>query len=186
MMATSDRNTHRRGSIRLHGYDYSQHGIYFITICTQDHLNLFGKIANGAMHENEAGMMVRSVWEDLPSFYPGTETDEFVVMPNHVHGIVAVVKTAPDGHSDSGGPSAQVRGLSLPDIVHRYKTLTTKRYSDAVEQLQWPRYPGRLWQRNYYEHIVRDESSLNQFRQYILDNPAQWADDHELGPASRR
>jgi len=185
-----DPEKHHRRSIRLKGYDYSQAGAYFVTICTQNRACLFGEVVDGEMRINEAGRMVQSVLDEMPTFYPGVEIDAFVVMPNHVHVIVVLVGATPCGRPTVGGQTqgrAQAQGqaqgpaptLSLPDVVHRFKTLTTKRYADGVKQLGWPPFPGRLWQRNYYEHIIRNEESLNRIRVYITNNPLQWDLDRE-------
>lgn len=179
-----------RRSIRLRGYDYSQAGAYFMTICTQNRECLFGEIVDGEMRLNAAGEMVQTVWDEIPAHYPGIDIDEFVVMPNHIHGIIVIVGAAPcgrpfqgqsrdgqahDGQSRDGlarGPAPT--GLSLPDMVHRFKTMTTKRYVDGVKQSGWPPFSGKLWQRNYWDHIVRNESEMDRIREYILNNPAQW------------
>lgn len=173
---------HHRRSIRLKDYDYSQAGAYFITLCTAGRECLFGEIVDGDMHLNPAGRMVQNVWDELPMHYPGIEIDAGVVMPNHLHGITVInsVGATPRGHPDLGqarGPAPT--GLSLPDVVHRFKTMTTKRYIDGVRQLGWLGFSGRLWQRNYYEHIIRDEASLTRIREYITNNPRQWALDRE-------
>jgi len=203
---------HHRHSIRLKGYDYTQAGAYFITICTHGRECLFGEVVDGEMRLNDAGRMIESVWNEMPAFYPGVNTDGFVVMPNHVHGIVVlvgatagdVVGAAPRGRPRSGRVSergqpqgvvptgvgsspGQAQGpaptgvpmLSLPDVMHRFKTMTTKRYADGVKHSGWVPFSGRLWQRNYYEHIIRDEESLNRIREYIVNNPLQWALDRE-------
>jgi len=182
---------HRRRSIRLKGYDYSRAGAYFVTVCTQNRECLFGEVVGMEMVLNGAGRMVQTVWEDMGVYYSGVKTDEFVVMPNHVHGIIVLVGATPRGRPDSlnrtdagdGIHSGQAQGpaptLSAPDVVHRFKTLTTKRYADGVKQSGWPTFSGRLWQRNYYEHIIRDEASLDRIREYIVNNPAQWALDWE-------
>jgi len=202
--------TRHRRTLRLKDYDYAQAGAYFVTICTQERLCLFGHIDEGQMRLSAAGQMIQRVWDEIPMFYPGTETDAFVVMPNHVHGIIVLtgaipqdfpvraapcgsppvigVGAAPCGRPIDGqarGPDGQARGpaptgaLSLPDVVHRFKTLTTKRYADGVKQCGWPAFPGRLWQRNYYEHIIRDERALARIREYIANNPRQWARDRQ-------
>jgi REP element-mobilizing transposase RayT len=184
-----DPQRHHRRSIRLKGYDYSQAGAYFVTICTQNRVCLFGEVAEGEMWFNDAGQMVETVWGELPIFYPGVDIDGFVAMPNHIHGIIVLVGAAPRGRPDLAPPQAmgQARGpaptLSLSDVVHRFKTMTTKRYADGVKQWGWMPFPDRLWQRNYYEHIIRDEESLNRIRQYIVDNPACWAMDRENSQA---
>ncbi len=205
---------HHRRSIRLRGYDYSKAGAYFVTICTQNRECLFGHIIDGQMRLNDAGGMIQTVWDEMPLNYPGIETDEFVVMPNHIHGIVVIgVGACPCACPDSGRPQPQktqpqktktgrpqpgpqagqpqgvaptginptgataTSKLSLPDVVHRFKTMTTKRYTDGVKQHQWRRFPAKLWQRNYWEHIVRNEPDLNRIRKYICNNPTQWALD---------
>jgi putative transposase len=183
----SDPNHHHRRSIRLKGYDYTQLGAYFVTICTQNRACLFGEVVDGTMLLNDAGRMIQTAWDDIPVHYAGVAIDAFVVMPNHIHGIVVLVGAAPCGRPPLGqaSSSGQARGptptmaISLPDVVHRFKTLTTKQYADGVKQSGWLPFPGHLWQRNYYEHIIRDEESLSRIRQYIADNPAQWALDRE-------
>jgi len=197
---------HHRRSIRLKGYDYRQAGAYFVTICTQDRAFLFGQVVHDEMQLNDAGKMVYDVWNDLPAFYPGVQTDAFIVMPNHIHGIIILVgadprvcpNAGPRACPDSGpracpgqpsvgvGPraySGQPQGgaptLGLPDVVHRFKTMTTKRYADGVRRLGWEPFRGRLWQRNYYEHIIRNEKSLNRIREYILTNPMRWELDRK-------
>jgi len=196
---------HHRRSIRLKGYDYTQAGAYFITICTNNRECLFGEVVGGDMRLNDAGRMVESVWNAMPASYPDVTTDAWVVMPNHVHVIVILsgagtgacpygdatghpgdaVGAAPRGRPhggpspNAGQPQRVARTLSVPDVVHRFKTMTTKRYADGVKQSGWAPFSGRLWQRNYYEHIVRNEASLSRIRQYIADNPARWGFDRE-------
>ena len=167
---TYDSAIHHRRSIRLRGYDYSSAGAYFVTMCAQNRELLFGDIVEGSMILNGAGMMVQTVWDEIPSHYPGIEIDEFIVMPNHLHGIIIIVGAAPRGRPGSGQ-------LSLPDIAHRFKSMTTKRHVDGVKQNGGRAFPGKLWQRNYWEHIVRNESGLNRIREYIRNNPARWESD---------
>jgi REP-associated tyrosine transposase len=176
-----DPNHHHRRSIRLKGYNYTQPGAYFVTICTKNRACLFGEAVDGKMLLNDAGRMVQTVWDEMPVHYVGVAIDTFVVMPNHIHGIVVLVGAAPCGRPPLGqaqGPAPTI-GISLPDVMHRFKTMTTKQYANGVKCSGWLSFPGQLWQRNYYEHIIRDEKSLNHIRQYIADNPAQWALDRE-------
>ncbi|HXH08955.1 MAG TPA: transposase [Alphaproteobacteria bacterium] len=186
-----DPEHHHRRSIRLKGYDYTQPGAYFVTICTQNRACLFGEVVDGKMLLNDAGRMVQTAWDEIPVHYAGVAIDAFVVMPNHMHGIVVLVGAAPCGRPRLEAPTlGQAQGpaptiaMSLPDVVHRFKTMTTKRYADGVKQRGWSPFPGRLWQRNYYEHVIRDTKCLNSIRQYIADNPAHWALDREnpVGP----
>ena len=169
-----------RRSMRLPGYDYSQPGAYFLTVCTQNRQCLFGEIENTQMRLSDAGQMVQVVWKELTLRYPGVETDAFVIMPNHVHGIIILVGAGPCACPDTiGQPQGVAPTRGLPDVVHHFKTMTIKRYSDGVQQWQWPPYKEKLWQRNYYEHIIRDDKQLNRAREYILNNPLQWALDED-------
>jgi REP element-mobilizing transposase RayT len=193
------RNTvrgHRR-SIRLGGYDYASEGAYFVTICTQDRACVFGTIGDGVIQANDAGRMVERWWNELPRAFADIETDAFVVMPNHVHGVVVLVgadqRVCPDGDATHGADDRVDRGghigpplrnrpprrASLPRIVQWFKTMTTNEYIRGVRNRAWPAFRGRLWQRNYYESIIRDEDSLNRVRAYVSANPARWLTDRD-------
>jgi REP element-mobilizing transposase RayT len=176
----------RRNSIRRAGYDYSRTGAYFVTICVQDQLHLLGAIENGAMICNDAGAMVRKAWQSIPQKFPTTALDEFVVMPNHIHLLLwldaNVVGAAPRGRPQDDG---QARGPAptemrpvmkpaLPDVMEWFKSLTTANYRHGVYDHNWTPYPGKLWQRSYFDHIVRTEEALAQIRIYIRENPARW------------
>ena len=169
---TYDPAIHHRRSIRLDGYDYAREGAYYVTVCAEERQRLFGHVIEGHMVLNDAGRMVQAVWDELPAHYPGVGIDMFVVMPDHIHGIVYLgagrcARSA--GFRPDDTPATA--GMSLPDVVNRFKTMTTKRYADGVKQSGWPRFPGTLWQRNYYEHIVRNDADLNRIREYIRNNP---------------
>jgi putative transposase len=180
-----DPDKHHRHSIRLKHYDYSHAGAYFITICTQDKKCLFGEIIGGEIRLNEAGNMVQTIWNELPKNYPGVDIDIFVVMPNHFHGII-IVGAGPRACPKFGQPQGVApTQLSLPDVVHRFKSLTTTRYRHAMGKFGQILLRGHLWQRNYYEHVIRDESDLARIRQYIMDNPVRWEDDEE-NPINQR
>ena len=291
-----DPNRHHRRSIRLKGYDYSQAGAYFITICTQDRACLFGKVVNGEMRLNDAGRMVLAEWNMLPERFPHVVLDAFVVMPNHVHGIVVITNpatddtattaptivgtglvpvpnagtmgavpnagamgaapdagtmgtvpdagamgavpdagtmgAAPDAGTMGAAPDAGTMGAvpnagtmgavpddgattrvaptaativgtglvpvpnagattrvaptvgdivapTVGDIVGAFKSRVTVEYIRGVKTSGWPPFRGRLWQRNYYEHIIRNERALNAIRQYIIENPRRWQMDRE-------
>lgn len=181
---------HHRRSIRLRGYDYTQAGLYFVTLCVQNRECLFGEIMDGGMRLNDAGKMIRAVWDEIPAHYPDADIDAFIAMPNHIHGIIAIVGAGPRACPDHGQPlhhglprGVAPTGLSLPDVVHRFKTMTTKRYTDGVKQLGWPPFSAKLWQRNYWEHIIRNESECHRVREYIHNNPFQWERD-SLHPAT--
>jgi REP element-mobilizing transposase RayT len=123
--------------------------------------------------------MVQQAWADLSQHYPGVETDAVVVMPNHLHGVIVLLGGL---GSSSVLPDPRVKaapGLKLGDIVHRFKSLTTHRFADGVKGRGWPAFRGRLWQRNYFEHVIRDRGSLDRIREYIAANPAHWPSDSE-------
>ncbi len=185
-----DPDIHHRRSIRLKGYDYMQSGAYFLTICTHQRECLFGTVVDGNMQLNAAGEMVQSVWNDLPHRYPNVQLDELMVMPNHIHAIIALVGAPLVGAQflnsqfvNNSTPNSQEtghpQGAPLPDIIGGFKSITTTQYIAGVKQRHWPSFKGKLWQRNYYEHIIRNENDLNRIREYILNNPMQWLLDTE-------
>ncbi len=190
---------HRR-SIRLRGYDYSRPGAYFVTICALGRECLFGEITGSVMAPNRLGRVCESSWRDLPRHYGHVRLDAFVVMPNHVHGIVilggdaevgagfsARTSVPPPGDltrdmvrndSESRKPAptrhAHQTRHGLPEVVRAFKTFSARR----VNALR--RTPGApVWQRNYYEHVIRGEEDLARIRGYIVSNPAKWAKDTE-------
>ncbi|MCI0406633.1 MAG: transposase [candidate division Zixibacteria bacterium] len=148
---------------------------------------------------NPAGQMVQTVWEELPRRFPDIELDEFIIMPNHVHGIIVIVGAPLVGARGSGADGDKNRAGTRPaptnarqqnttaatpkpllgEIVGAFKSITTHEYVNGITQDNWPPFPGRLWQRNYYEHIIRDEDSLNKIREYIIQNPLRWGYDPE-------
>jgi REP element-mobilizing transposase RayT len=175
---------HHRRSIRLPGYDYTGAGAYFITICTQNRQCLFGEIADGVMRLNEAGFMIRQWFDELEKKFSAIECDEFICMPNHIHFIVNVgadLCVRPLPSSSHGNPGQTRRSAptkpSLSDIVQWFKTMTTNEYIRCVKAKGWQTFPGKLWQRNFHERIIRDEAELNGIRDYIQNNPAQWEQD---------
>ena len=177
-----DWHVHRRRSLRLKGYDYSNPGGYFVTLCVKDRQCLFGNVVDAGMVLDEAGRMVQTVWDEMPDFYPGFRRDAFIIMPNHVHGIFNVVGAGPcacprlDQHKN-GQPQGVAPTLGLPDLVNRFKSMTTHRYIEGVENSGWPSFQGKLWQRNYFEHIIRNQGELTHLRYYILTNPERWPED---------
>jgi REP element-mobilizing transposase RayT len=185
-----DLDRHHRRSIRLKGYDYALAGAYFVTISTQDRGGVFGDVVAGVMRLNEAGRMVSTEWNTLPAWFPGVDLDAFVVMPNHIHGIIVFTTRVSVGAPLVGAQDvtpnmatdnrATTRvAPTLGDVVGAYKSRVTVEYTRGVKTKGWPAFRRRLWQRNFYEHIIRNEASLNHIRQYILDNPARWSFDRE-------
>lgn len=183
---------HRR-SIRLKGYDYTRPGAYFITVCTRDRACLFGEVKAGKVELNQWGIIVQECWHDLPKHFSNVKLDSFVVMPNHVHGIVIITRSPCRGdagvaptyqpYSSHRRHPASVSAPAVPcgpkpasigAIVGSFKSAVTRRIN---ELRQTPAAP--VWQRNYYEHIIRDDASLERIRAYIRNNPLQWALDRE-------
>ncbi len=150
----------RRRSLRLPGYDYSQAGAYFVTACTQNRVMLFGEVIDGDVRLNEMGTIVQQIWDDLPTHYHGIDLDAFIVMPNHVHGIIILADESARRHA-------------IPEIVRGFKTFSARRVNERAGK------SGVLWQRGYYEHVIRNEKALDRIRAYIANNPARWADDPE-------
>ena len=167
---------HRRRTIRLKGYDYTRPGAYFVTVCSYHRECLFGRIMNGVMELNDAGRTVQSVWDELPVHYGNAQLDQFIIMPNHVHGIIVLTNDI----VGAGLKPAPTRRHGLPEIVRAFKTFSSRRIGASRRLAGVP-----AWQRNYYEHIVRNENELFQIRRYIESNPAHWEDD-ENNPGNFR
>lgn len=257
-----NKQIHHRKSIRLNEYDYSQQGAYFITICTKNQKHLFGKIISGKMELNNAGKMIQTIWNELPTRFDNIILDESIIMPNHTHGIIIITpnpqehphmdkpytnpykqnkdkNTSPDISKPSTGEpcvrphttqysspnttqyipqnppetspktnkkytdynytqnihseknhtgNTQTKGDhkdrpygtltgSLGRVIQAFKSITTHKYTINVKQNGWVPFSGKLWHRNYWEHIVRDENELNRIRQYIQNNPEKWQND---------
>ncbi|MEK7214873.1 MAG: transposase [Chloroflexota bacterium] len=169
----------RRRSPRLPGYDYAQAGLYFVTLCTYRRECLFGGVMDGQMLLNVVGRAVEECWRAIPEHFPQVRLDAFVVMPNHVHGIVVITDVG--GHPDGANDDSTLRDLpvarkgtsqSLGSIIRGFKIGVTK-------WVRANRTIAVVWQRNYYEHVIRDETSLSRIREYVIHNPVQWAIDPE-------
>jgi len=178
-------NEHDRHSIRLRAYDYSLAGMYFVTVCVSERTSLFARVTDGEMGLNPAGTMVHSVLEEMPGRYSGVGVDSFVVMPNHVHSIIVLTEgpvgagTGPPAEMRQGRTREDEKRLTLGDVVQRFKSITFQNYRTGVLRGGWTRYVGTLWQRDYYEHIIRDGESLARIREYIKNNPRRWELDRE-------
>ena len=206
--ARYDPELHHRRSIRLRGYDYRDAGAYFVTIVTHDRESLFGEITDGQIRSNEIGQIVAAVWARLSDHFRNISSDEFVVMPNHVHGIIVVVHE-PDKRWDNACAGVHGRGEALADappnrdtfvnanasplhpsvrqpsargttprslnaVVQNFKSVTTRRIHKIAAYAERP-----IWQRDYYEHIIRDDADLQRLRAYIGSNPGNWNEDDE-------
>ena len=170
---------HNRRSIRLKGYNYSQAGFYFVTICLQDRTPLLGEIQNGEMFLNDAGRMVEKWWFELENKFPDKKCHAMVVMPDHFHCILETVKGKQMGGTVRG---EQVEGAAIDEhigsplaaAIQWFKTMSTNEYIRGVKQYGWPKFNRKLWQRNYWEHIIRNEQAYERISRYIENNPSKW------------
>ena len=192
-----------RKSMRLRQFDYTRAGAYFVTICTRNWACLFGHIENDVMQLNEVGRVAHKLWEEIPTHFPQVELDTWVIMPNHVHGIVILGSPgnggAPPGSHSAGdifaAPTAvspSARGVSaLPErsgprcrsigaVVGSYKSAVTKEVRNFRRGSD-----GSIWHRNYFDHVIRNEVAMDGIRRYIEENPARWPKDPK-NPALRR
>lgn len=157
----------RRKPTRLPKFDYRLPGPYFVTICTHGRASSFGVVVNGEVQLNGAGEMVAEIWEAIPMRFAAVVVDACVVMPDHFHGALWFEVDTPDAC------------VSLGDVAKWFKAVTTNRYIRGVRERGWPPFDGRLWQRNYHEHVIRDDADMERIRAYIASNPANWAvDEH--------
>ncbi|ESA33787.1 crispr-associated integrase [Leptolyngbya sp. Heron Island J] len=167
---------HHRRSIRLKNYDYRQSGAYFITICVQNRECLFGGIENRHMMLNQYGNAVTQIWQQVPHHFSNVEIDAAIVMPNHFHGILilqnpsTVAPSAPDTTSSATG--SKVKNPTLGQVVAYFKYQSTKHINNMRSACGI-----KVWQRNYYENIIRNEASLARIRAYIATNPEKWIAD---------
>tara|TARA_R110002049_G_C8871257_1_gene539107 strand:- start:91 stop:642 length:552 start_codon:yes stop_codon:yes gene_type:complete len=177
-----EKKNHNRQSIRLKKYNYSRPGFYFITICTQDRKPIFGDVIDGEMVLNNCGRVAWKFWKQIDIRYPNTQIDEFIVMPNHVHGIIEIINYPPMVEAIHESPlplgndiemiRKHRRKMLIPKIVGWYKMNTAKQINQIHQT------PGtKIWHRNYYDHIIRNEQSLHQIREYIRYNPKKWNTD---------
>jgi REP element-mobilizing transposase RayT len=172
---TYDPQRHHRRSIRFKGYDYSRPGAYYVTICAQKKDCIFGRVVDGHMYLNDIGAIVYSEWAKTEDIRDDVVTDAFVVMPNHFHGILILFESRDRG-TGPRAPTFENFGKptrhSIPTIIRSFKATVTKQINEIRET------PGKpVWQRNYYEHIVRNENELNRIRRYIIENPMKWDSD---------
>ena len=176
--------THRRRSIRLKNYDYTQAGFYFITLCVQGRESLFGEIVQDQMIFNAAGKMIEKEWQTLQKRFPHIVLHEYVAMPNHFHAIIEVDNAAQDfqintnnGQPQGIAPTVDHSKKSIGDMIGAFKSITTVEYIRGIKTNNWQGFDGKLWQRNYWDHVIRNEQSLNDIAQYIINNPQNWEMD---------
>jgi|LakMenE01Jun11ns_1017448.scaffolds.fasta_scaffold9682396_1 REP element-mobilizing transposase RayT len=163
---------HHRRSLRLSRYDYSQSGAYFVKICIKNSENLLGDIPDNVMNLNQFGQVVKDIWHSLDTRYKEVILDEFVIMPNHIHGIIFIDNPVEIIHELS--LLKERRKMLLPKVIGYFKMNSAK----LINQLRGTQGQS-VWQKNYYEHIIRHEVSLTKIREYIVNNPLKWHQDIE-------
>jgi putative transposase len=176
----ANRPTHRRRSIRLRDFDYAQTGAYFVTICAHERVCLFGELVDNEVQLNDAGKVVKACWLAVSTHFLDVDLDAFVVMPNHLHGIVVITDRVVGAKNvsplrdnvDTRRRPIQSPSKTIGSIVRGFKIGVTKWFRENE-------HGGKVWQRNYYEHVIRNGESLSRIRQYIHENPTRWAFDRE-------
>jgi REP element-mobilizing transposase RayT len=169
-----------RKSNRLKDYDYSQNGYYFVTVCTKDRREVFGNVVEGRMVLNRYGKIVDQCWHDLRKHYLNCSLDSFGIMPNHIHGIIVI-----DNENTVGNGLKPFPAHGLSEIMRGFKTFSSRKINAAGNGLKpFPTTTAKnsnsfQWQKSFYDHIIRDEESLNRIRQYITYNPLKWELDIE-------
>jgi putative transposase len=159
-----------RKYVRLPEHDYSTAGVYFVTICTLNKQCLFGEIKNGTMRPNLYGKIVQQSWNDIPKHYSDINNEIFSMMPNHVHGIIIIT----DDNGRSGLKPDPTNRHALPEIIRGFKTFSAKGINEFRQS------PGvQIWQRSFYEHIIRTEKEYHEIGEYIYHNPQKWDSDTE-------
>lgn len=168
---TINPDIHHRRSNRLREYDYSLAGGYFVTICTWQRKCLFGEIVDGEMQLNNLGNHVCETWTGIPRHYRHVALDAFVVMPNHIHGIIYIS----DVETRAGlKPAPTDKWHDLSEIIRGFKTFSSRRINESRNNQGWP-----VWQRNFYDRVLRNGDELTRARAYTINNPLQWVKDKE-------
>lgn len=154
---------HGRKPNRKPGYDYSSPGFYFLTICSHRHECIFGEVRNNRVNLNDIGWIVHCVWQEIPGYYPNVALDEFVIMPDHMHGIIQITNRLGDDIFEHKKPVGQISV-----IVKSFKTITVKQTKNILNGHNFK------WQRSFHDHIIRTETELSIIRKYIRNNPTRW------------
>lgn len=158
----------RRNSLRYPGYDYAQPGSVFVTVETAKGQRLFGAVADGLMELSPAGELASKRWQAIPERFPTVAVDGFVVMPDHIHGIVMC----------GVDPDAEGPQTTVGEVVRWFKTSVHSAYGTGVKSDGWSPYDGKLWHRDYFDRIIRTDAELAAIRAYIEDNPRKWWERH--------
>jgi putative transposase len=178
------KDKYKTQSTRLQGYDYTQNGMYFVTICTKDRECYLGEVVKGEMILNEMGKIAENFWKEIPDHFSNVRLDEFVVMPNHIHGLIEIVCDI-DARRDEALPRLYTGEYprmsemspmpgSLSVILGSYKSIVTKTVRKKISYILFS------WQSRYYDHIIRNENKLNKIHEYIINNPEMWERDRNL------
>jgi REP element-mobilizing transposase RayT len=152
---------YRRRSIRLPEYDYAQAGYYFVTIATYNRTHLFGEIVDGEMVPNVAGNMIEQTWWEIERDFPNVTLGEYVLMPNHTHSIIQITHSV----------------HTLSRMIQSFKRYSTLQYIQMVKNGTLPPFDKRIWQRNFYEHVIRNDADHDRIAEYIISNPLTWSED---------
>lgn len=177
------KNKYRINSIRLPEYNYSNPGHYCITICTKNRIEYFGKIRDGKMYLNKYGIIARQNWLDIVNYFDNIALDEFIIMPNHIHGIIEIqyddndnninnVETIHESSLQGNHRLLCRRKMLIPIVIGKFKMITSKQIHNAG-------YRNFAWQTGYYDHVIRNGESLNNVREYIRLNPLRWESDRK-------
>jgi len=167
---TKFRDRYRIESTRLPGWDYAGAGWYFVTLCTKNRICFFGDVIDGVMHLSPIGEILAEEWQKTPQIRPKVRLDEWVIMPNHLHGIIVIEPVVVETPRRGVSTASRLKAGSLGAIIGQIKSICTKRIWAAG-------YTDFAWQARFYDHIIRDESSLVRIREYIVNNPAKWQED---------
>lgn len=156
----------RRNSLRYPGHDYSQPASVFVTIDAHEKQRLFGKVIDGHMSPSPAGVKAAALWRGIPERFPAIDIDAFVVMPDHIHGILFC------------GVAESSLKTTVGDVVRWFKSSLYAAYGAGVKREGWPPYNGKLWHRDYHDRIIRDDAEFETIRAYITANPVRWREKY--------
>jgi putative transposase len=169
-------NGPQRKPLRLSEFNYNQNGLYFVTICTENRIEHFGTIGEGRVQLNDIGNLSHNYWQEIPNHYSNVQIDEFIIMPNHIHGIINICANVGTGHCPvlNNGAEFTVHYGQLSKIINSYKNICTKQIKKIKPEIQFQ------WQRSFYDNIIRDYVALQNIRKYIRDNPQHYDSKSEI------
>ncbi|MGQ9620274.1 MAG: hypothetical protein ACUVTX_04735 [Bacteroidales bacterium] len=188
-MTEKFRNRYRIASARLQTWDYGRNGAYFITICTGNRNCYFGNIQSGVMHLSELGHIARKLWLEIPAHFPFVKLSGFVVMPDHIHGIIIIDKPQTNNNENINTVTVETPNLGVSTVTDPKIGDNSKKWKPATIGVIINQYkrivtinarlidPGFRWQPRFHDHIIRNAGELNRIRNYIINNPAKWRDD---------